>query len=127
MLRSFGLCYFEKDKHYLYYYLFEFLPKFPKDIVLILPISVITLILLTQHYTRIAWNRLPVQKMLGNETASTEVEKSTWKTHRYFLDFKIGIHVEISTSNRCHNFHVNSSFNINEVSMNFRRGTSPSN
>ena len=41
------------------------------------------------------------------ETASTEVksiwrrndiEKSTWRTHRYFVDFESRIHVEISTS-----------------------------
>ena len=49
------------------------------------------------------------------ETASTEAtsiprrndtEKSTWKTHRYFVDFESRIHVEIFTSNRCHDFHV---------------------
>ena len=62
------------------------------------------------------------------ETASTEVtsiqrrnnvEKSKWKTHRYFVDFESRIHVEISTSNRCHNFHVDSPFKIchfNELS-----------
>ena len=56
--------------------------------------------------------------MLGNhrmETANTEVpsipgrndiEKSTRKTHRYFVDFESRIHVEIFTSNRCHNFPV---------------------
>ena len=60
----------------------------------------------TQHYTRIAQNRFPEQKMLGNntmETASTEVtsirrrnnvEKSTWRTHR--------------KSNPRRNFHVES-------------------
>ena len=65
--------------------------------------------------------------MLGNntmETASTEVtsiryrnhvEKSTWRTHRYFVDFESRIHAEISTSNRCHNFHVDSPFKINEI------------
>ena len=74
--------------------------------------------------------------MLGNntmETASTEVtsirrrnnvEKSTWKTHRYFVDFESRIHVEISTSNRCHNFHVDSPFKIDVVSTNFPRGIS---
>ena len=40
------------------------------------------------------------------ETAGTEVmsirrrndiEKSTWKTHRYFVDFESRIHVKIST------------------------------
>ena len=41
------------------------------------------------------------------EIASTEVtsiwrrndiEKSTWRTHRYFVDFESRIHVEVSTS-----------------------------
>ena len=62
--------------------------------------------------------------MLGNdrmETASTEatsiqrlndIEKSTWKTHRYFVDFESRIHVDISTSNRCHNFHMDSPLKI---------------
>ena len=77
--------------------------------------------------------------MLGNntmETASTEVtsirrrnnvEKSTWKTHRYFVDFESRIHVKISTSNRCHNFHVDSPFKIDVISTNFPRGISTSN
>ena len=60
------------------------------------------------------------------ETASTEVtsiwrrndiEKSTWRTHRYFVDFESRIHVEISASNRCHNFHVNSSVKMDVISM----------
>ena len=50
--------------------------------------------------------------MLGNdrmETAGTDVtpirrrndiEKSMWKTCRYFVDFKSRIHVKISTSNQ---------------------------
>ena len=67
------------------------------------------------------------------ETANTEttvirrrnnIEKSTWKTHRYFVDFESRIHVEISTSNRCHNFHVDSPFKINEISTNFPGGIS---
>ena len=67
------------------------------------------------------------------ETASTEVmsiwrrndiEKSTWRTHRYFVDFESRIHVEISTSNRCHNFHVDSPFKIDIICMNFPRGIS---
>ena len=70
------------------------------------------------------------------ETASTEVtsirrrnnvEKSTWKTHRYFVDFESRIHVEISTSNRCHNFHVDLPFRIVAISTNFPRGTLTSN
>ena len=74
--------------------------------------------------------------MLGNntmETASTEVtsirrrnnvEKSTWKTHRYFVDFESRNHVEISTSNRCHNFQVDSPFKIDVVLTNFPPGIS---
>ena len=77
--------------------------------------------------------------MLGKntmETASTEVksilrrnkaEKSTWKTHRYFVDFESRFHVEISTSNRCHNFPVDSPFKIDVISTNFPRGISTSN
>ena len=69
------------------------------------------------------------------ETVSTEVtsiwrrnniEKSTWRTHRYFVDFESRIHVKISTSNRCHNFHVNSPFKIDLISTNFPRGVSTS-
>ena len=61
------------------------------------------------------------------ETASTGVtsiwrrnntEKPMWRTHRYFVDF------EISTSNRCHNFHVDSPFKIDIISTNFPRGIS---
>ena len=70
------------------------------------------------------------------ETASTEVtsisrrndiENSTWRTHRYFVDFESRIHVEISTSNRCHDSHVDSPFKINVISTNFPRGISTSN
>ena len=60
------------------------------------------------------------------ETASTEV-KSRGKTHRYFVDFESQIHVEIFTLNRCHNFHTDSPFKIDEISTNFPRGISTSN
>ena len=77
--------------------------------------------------------------MLGNypmKTASTEItslrrrndlEKLTWRIHRYFADFDSGIHIEISTSNRCHNFHVDSPFKIDIISANLPRGFSTSN
>ena len=70
------------------------------------------------------------------ETASTEVtsiwrrngiENFTWRIHQYFVDFKSRIHVEIFTSNRCHNFHVDSPFKIDLISTNFPRGVSTSN
>ena len=70
------------------------------------------------------------------ETLSTEimsvrrqnnVEKSTWRTHRYFVDFESRIHVEISMSNRCHNFHVDLPFKTDVISTNFPLGISTSN
>ena len=70
------------------------------------------------------------------ETASTEVtsirrrnnvEKSTRKTNRCFVDFESRIHVEISALNRCHNFRVDSPFKIDVISTNFPRGISTSN
>ena len=70
------------------------------------------------------------------ETTNTEVtwirrrydiENSTWKTHQYFVDFEGRIHNAISTSNRCHNFHVESPFRIDVISTNFPRGISTSN
>ena len=53
-----------------------------------------------------------------------DIEKSTWKTHRYLVDFESRIHVEISRLNRCHNFHVDTPFKIDEISTNFPRGIS---
>ena len=70
------------------------------------------------------------------ETVSTEftlirrrndIEKSTWKTHQYFVDFETRIHVEISTSNRCHNFHLDLPFKMDEISTNFPCEISTSN
>ena len=70
----------------------------------------------------------PEQKMLKNdrkEIASkaitsirhwNDIEKSTWRTHRYFVDFESRIHVEISTP-----------FKIDEISWNFPRGILTSN
>ena len=70
------------------------------------------------------------------ETESTEVtlirrrydiEESTWRTHRYFVDFESRILVEISTSNRCHDFHVDWPFKIDVILTNFPREISTSN
>ena len=94
-------------------------------------------ITVTQHYTRVVYNRFPEQKMLENdrmEIATTEVTSiwrytrgfSTWRTDRYFAEFESRIHIEISTSNRCHNFHVDSPFKIDVISTNFPRGISTS-
>ena len=67
------------------------------------------------------------------ETTSTEVtsirrrnniEKSRQRTHWYIVDFESRFHVEISTSNQCHNFHVDSPFRFDEISVNFPRGIS---
>ena len=57
----------------------------------------------------------------------SNIEKSTWRSHQYFVDFESGIHVEISTSNRCHNFHMDLPFKIEEISTNFPRRVSMSN
>ena len=93
-----------------------------------------------QHYTRLAQNKFPEQKMLANDRlqkySCTEVtsigrrnnrEKSTWRTHQYFVNFESRNHVEISTSNRYHNFHVDSPFKIDDISTNFPRGILTSN
>ena len=70
------------------------------------------------------------------ETASSAVtsirrrnnkEKSTWRTHRYFVAFESRIHVEIFMSNRWHNFHIDSPFKVNEISTNNLRRISTSN
>ena len=53
-----------------------------------------------------------------------DIEKSTWKTHRYFVDFESRIHVEISKSNRCHIFHADSPFKIDEISTKLPCGIS---
>ena len=64
------------------------------------------------------------------ETASeavTSIRKTTWRNHQCFVDFESRIHVEISTSNWCHIFHVDSPFEIDEISTNFPRGILTSN
>ena len=65
--------------------------------------------------------------MIERNDIDNGIEKSTWKTHRYFVDFESRIHVEISRSNRCHNVHVDSPSKIAEISTNFPRGISTSN
>ena len=58
--------------------------------------------------------------MLGNDRMETvhtavtsirlqnDIEKSTWRKYLYFVIFESRIQVVISTSNRCHSFHVDS-------------------
>ena len=46
-------------------------------------------------------------------------KKTAWRTHQYFIDFESRIDIQLSTSNRCHSFHVHSHFLIDEISMNF--------
>ena len=72
--------------------------------------------------------------MLGNdtmETASTEVSRfdveTTSKSPRGKLIDILSILKVESTSNRCHNFHVDSPFKIDVISTNFPRGISTSN
>ena len=76
---------------------------------------------LIQHYTRLAQNRFPEQKMLENdrmETKSTAVN---------FVNLESRIHVEVSTSNQCHISNVDFPFKIDKISTNFLRGISTSN
>ena len=66
------------------------------------------------------------------ETVNTEVlircrsniEKFMRRTHRHFVDFESQIHVKISTSNRCLDFHVDSPFKIDKMPMYSSRGIS---
>ena len=51
-----------------------------------------------------------------------DIEKSMWRTYRYFVNFESGIHVETSASIRCHNFHVDSPLKIDVISTNFSHG-----
>ena len=55
------------------------------------------------------------------------IKKIMWTTHEYFIDFESRIDAELFTSNRCHSFHVDSSFVIDEISKNFQRENSMSN
>ena len=91
----------------------------------------------SQHYWRLAKHRVSEHKMFGNdrmEIASTDVmsiwrfdiEKSMRRTHRYFVTFGSRIHVEISTLNRYHDFHVDSPFKIDKILTKFPRGISAS-
>ena len=59
-----------------------------------------------------------VLKLSRLDVETTEI------THQSLVDFESRIHVEISTSNRCHNFHVDLPFKIDEISRNFPRGIS---
>ena len=56
-----------------------------------------------------------------------DIEKLMWKTDQYLVDFESQIHVEISTSNQCYNFHVDLPFKIDEISTNFPLDISMSN
>ena len=90
-------------------------------------------IILTQP--RFTLNRFPCEEM-------REWKQRVQKLHRFdvettqknlcgnliniFVDFESRIQVEISTRNRCHNFHMDSPFKIDEISTNFPRGISTS-
>ena len=75
----------------------------------------------TQHYTNLL--RIGSQlrkceetrdwKQQAHQLCRFNVKKSTWKTDRYFVDFESQIHVEISTSSRCHNFLLDLLFKVN--------------
>ena len=56
-----------------------------------------------------------------------DIEKTTWRIHRYFIDFESRIKIELSTSSRRNPFDAESPFIINEISMDLRCGISMSN
>ena len=51
-----------------------------------------------------------------------DIEKNMWRTHQHFTDFESRINVELSMSNRCHSFQLDSPFIIGEISTDFQRG-----
>ena len=55
------------------------------------------------------------------------IEKYTWRTHRYFVNFESWIDVELFTSNRCHSLHVDLPFLVHEISTDCQCGFSLSN
>ena len=56
------------------------------------------------------------------DSPSIRRRNSTWKVRRNDIDFKRRIHVEIMTSIRSGNFDLDSTFKIDEISMNSLRG-----
>ena len=56
-----------------------------------------------------------------------EIENNTWEIHRYFIDFESRIDIELSTSNQCQCFNLDSPFIIDEISTNTQCGISMSN
>ena len=50
-----------------------------------------------------------------------DIQKSTWRTHSYLVDFESRINLKISASNQCHNFHMDLPVKIDEISTNFPR------
>ena len=90
LYRKFGQCYFEEDILFLFI-----------NISIIIFVSVILKkikIIFIPIYLRYCKRHL------------NDIEKSKWRTHRYFVHFKSRIHVKISTLNRCHNFPMDSNF-----------------
>ena len=67
-------CYFEENKNYLYSYLVALFQKFPKDIVPIVPISVITSILLKSHRL----STIPEQFRIGSQSRKCQ-KMIEWK------------------------------------------------
>ena len=51
-----------------------------------------------------------------------DVEKTTRKTHQYFINFESWIDVELTTSTWCHLFDLDSPFILDELLKNFHCG-----
>ena len=127
-------CYFEEDKNSLFIIICV-VAKFPKDIVPVVPISVITSKLLKLHRL----STIPDQLRIGCQSRTCQVmiewKQRVQKLRRFDVETTqknpLGELINISsileikpTSKRCHNFHVDSPFKINEISANIQRGNS---
>ena len=56
-----------------------------------------------------------------------DIEENMWRTHQHLIDSESRINIELSTSNRCHSFQVDSPFIIGEISADFQHGILMSN
>lgn len=61
------------------------------------------------------------QELVLRQAAKSYVDSTSWRTGRCSIDFESRIGVELSTSNKCHPFHNDWSFIINEIPMSFCR------
>ena len=115
-------CLFEINKMYCYSYLFALFQSVLLKLqgLSIMPEQFRTGSQSKKCYKMIEWKQR-VQKL-----RRFDVETTQKNPHGELIDISSILKVE-STSNRCHNFHVDSPFKIDVISTNFPRGISTSN